>query len=51
MDQSNFFLEMEDNMCIFNFKDVGLLPEFFANNTIPDMSKPFTSEVTCRYLD
>jgi hypothetical protein len=44
MDESNFFLDTEENMCIIDFAEVALLPESFASYTMPK-NNPFANEV------
>jgi len=50
MDESNFFIDTEGNMCILDFEDVGRLPESFASYTMTSEGKPFVVEVA-KYLD
>ena len=48
MDESNFSIDTEDNICIFDFEDVGILPESFASYTLS--SNKFAKKVA-EYLD
>ena len=50
MDESNFIIDMEGNMCILDFEDVGRLPESFASYTMSSGGNPFAVEVA-KYLD
>jgi hypothetical protein len=50
MDESNFFIDTNGRMCVVDFENVGLLPEFFASYTVHVSSDPFVMEVA-QYLD
>lgn len=45
MDSSNFALDEHKRVCIFNFRDVGVLPESFASYTLGSSLDPFISRV------
>lgn len=46
MDESNFFVDTEENMCILDFENVGLTPQSFASYTMSTSDSPFASDVT-----
>ena len=48
MDESNFFIDTKDKMCMVDFEGVGLLPQSFASYTMH--SNAFAKEVAS-YLD
>lgn len=51
MDERNFCLDKEGNVCILDFWGVGLLPESFADHTMSTRSgNPFIGKVA-GYLD
>jgi len=52
MDESNFFLDTNDKICMVDFEDVGLLPQCFASFIISMYwgSNPFNNEIV-KYLD
>jgi hypothetical protein len=45
MDSSNFALDEHKRVCMFDFRDVGVLPESFASYTLGNSSDPFISSV------
>ena len=49
MDARNFGVDDRGNTCLFDFDEVGLLPESFASYTVSS-TQPFTIEVA-KYLD
>jgi hypothetical protein len=49
MDESNFFLDTEENLCIIDFAEVALLSESFASYTMSN-NNPFIKEVA-KYFD
>ena len=49
MDSSNFALDGDKRICMFDFQEVGILPESFASYTLGGNSDPFISSVA-RYL-
>lgn len=50
MDESNFFVDTEENMCTLDFEDVGLTPQSFASYTMSTSDSCFASEVA-KYSD
>jgi hypothetical protein len=44
MDESNFFLDTEEKMCLIDFNGVALLPESFANFNV-SRKVPFVEKV------
>ena len=50
MDESNFFIDANGEMCLGDFKSIGLLPESFASYTMYCYRDPFVIEVA-KYLD
>ena len=47
--KSNFFIDKNGKMCIFDFEDVVLLPESFSSYTMNVRNDPFVKGVA-RYL-
>ena len=45
MDKSNFALDENNRVCMFEFRDIGVLPESFASYTLGDSTDPFISSV------
>jgi hypothetical protein len=45
MDESNFALDEHKRVCMFDFRDVGVLPESFASYTLGDSANPFIKSV------
>jgi len=45
MDESNFALDEHQRVCMFDFRDVGVLPESFASYTLGDSANPFIKSV------
>jgi len=45
MDESNFALDENQRVCMFDFRDVGVLPESFASYTLGDSANPFIKSV------
>lgn len=50
MDESNFALDEHGRVCMFDFRDVGVLPESFASYTLGDSTNPFITSVA-KHLD
>jgi len=45
MDESNFALDEHQRVCMFDFRDVGVLPESFASYTLGGSANPFIKSV------
>lgn len=45
MDSSNFALDKDDRICMFGFRDAGVLPEPFSSYTLGGSPEPFISRV------
>ena len=45
MDRSNFALDKDNRICMFDFAEVGVLPESFASYTLGCSSDPFIKSV------
>lgn len=50
MDASNFGVDNEGRTCLFDFDEVGLLPESFACYTVCSKFNPFYMEVA-KYIE